>query len=402
MHLLALLITDFSISIAALVLDNSDLPRLPFLTASPPTSSSLDPETPGNEPRFSNENVNLGTTAFVTPDIPNYFTPSPNIAPGLSTNGGGLDSVSFKSTDIPNSFNFDPEIAQGQIPNVGGLDSVSYTNPDVHKLAQGPIANGGGLFISPFTNPDMSNAFTSDPNRGPIANSAGEPPTKYPSTTYTQAQIHNDYPDKMCLSHGFDDQKIQKKDQSGAACRSQYPLIYPPDPRLRQKPKGNAEPRTDPKEAENDEMDFLQLDWLDKVNRMSDDVKFRIFFSGSMGEEACKKQGLGVKEPIPFCCLGPEEGFTVPTLGQRRARRDVTLVNVYNCLQFLVGSPYCSAPRRIYCCYSWVGDVLSQWGVTALGCVKLAEDLATPLARPDPSQDPMQPQDPSHLPPSQE
>ena len=100
----------------------------------------------------------------------------------------------------------------------------------VPKLAQGLIANGDGLVISPFTNPDMSNAFTSNPNQGSIANGAGKPSTKYPSTTYTQAQIHNVYPDKMCLSHGFDDQKIQKQTKAGPHVEVNIPLYIPPTP----------------------------------------------------------------------------------------------------------------------------------------------------------------------------
>ncbi|MCJ1269885.1 hypothetical protein MMC22_009778 [Lobaria immixta] len=325
MYLLAVLIAGFSFSINTLGLDNSDEPSLAKQFLPLPGSSLLNGKTLGNKPSFFN--VNLDTTTSKTPDIAETFTFNPNIAPGFGANDGGLNSDSFETPAVPESFTLSSNVA-----------------------------------------------------KGPIANSAGESSVNNPSTAYIEPQIHKDESDQICYSHSFTGPKIRKKDRN--QCSIHDLLGLPPGF------QGNSGPRS-PEEQKNDEVIRQDEKFQEKFDAMSSDEKMETLDSVEKGRYACKEQGApGWTWTYPMCCFGPEEFFSVPTLGFRLVRRqEVIIMNVFNCRTFLLGRPSCADPKRLYCCASadlW--DMTNaQWGFKGLGCAKMEEELAVPLVWSAPS-----------------
>ena len=317
MHVLAVLMVGLSISIAAFVLDDTDNPNGENF----PLLESLLPDSSSLESETTGNEpsifkANLDTTVFQIPDKAETLTFNPNTAQGPSANAGGVDIIPFEYQAVTESSTYKPNIAQG-----------------------------------------------------PIANGAGESSINNPLTIDTEAQIDTD---ETCHSHSITGQKIKKKDETKGRCIN-------PDSLMHGSNVPHAGQRT-PREQRNDKLQQQDKDWERRVAGMSNQDARDVFNSFDEGEEACKKQGApGGQEPIPLCCLGPEENIGAPTFEPRLVRREVQLMDVYNCAVFLVGRPFCARPERVYCCKYADPNFTTDWGFKGLNCARMEYDLSVPL-----------------------
>lgn len=290
--------------------------------------------------------ANLPTLDLPLPDSLNPTTPG-NEPISFNVN---FDTTPFETLDKPESITFSPTIAQG------------------------PSANGDGLGIVPFATSDIpeSSTFSLKLAQGPSANAARASSIDYPPTPYTEAQIHTDDPNGIC----YGDSDTGQKGQTKLPCSKNIRLSIP-SPRLPNIVPNL--PRTE-EQRRNDERSFRDDQWNDNL---TDEDEKKALGTYIQGEEACKKQGSGGEEPVVQCCVGPEERFTVPTLGQRRMRRDRTITNVFNCLYYLLPRPFCLGPVKIYCCENVNFNIVTDWGWKGLDCTQLLSPPPHPNPDPD-------------------
>lgn len=286
MHLLWFLITGLSISITALLPENSDetaLAGLSLLDLQLSNPSSLNPTTPDKEPSSFNAN--------------------PNILP-------------FQNPDIPDLITFNPKITQE-----------------------------------------------------PSADSADQPSIINPSTMHAEAQTYKDDSNEICYPRSSTGRK-QKKRQS-CVNLSQY-LLPPslPDRNQAKVAEGAREIR---------DVSVKDKEWV--LENFPDDMSEEqrgedLMRLGAPGTESCSSQD-GNSYPFPLCCLGPESFISVPILGP--LLDTVILMNVYNCLLFLLGRPFC---RKKYCCRT-VGlpepGSPWMWGFKGIECLVMPELVAPPV-----------------------
>lgn len=290
--------------------------------------------------------VNLPTLDLPLPDSLNPTTPG-NEPISFLVN---FDTTPFETLDNPESVTFSPTIAQGPSANRAGLDIVPFATPDIPE----------------------SSTFSLKLAQVPSVNGARASSIDHPLTHYTEAQIHTDDSNGIC----YGDSDTGQKGQAKLPC-SKNTLLSIPSPRL---PNIDPNlPRTE-EQRRNDERFFRDEQWSDNLTD-EDEKKVKGIYI--QGEEACKKQGSGGEEPVVLCCVGPEERFTVPTLGQRRVRRNITITNVFNCLYYLLPRPFCLGPVKIYCCVKVDFIIVTDWGWKGLDCTQ----LLSPPPHPDPDHD---------------
>ena len=330
MHFLPFLIVGFSASFATLLVENSDEPILANTQlVDPPHSNALSSNLvdSGNEPSPVNFNLDaspLELTALSGSSSLNPITP----ANGPSPVNLNLDAPPFELTALSGSSSLNPITAD---------NGPSPVNPD--------------LDIVSSENLDTFDSLTSSVNlaQEPSANGATEP-----STLYAAAQNHKQNSNQICYHRIGPGRKEQKE----LSCLNVDLLV-------RGGAHRGAGART-PEQQKSDELKVYDENFLDTR-------RFDIMSSIEKGRKACKRQGWGGDKPWALCCLGPDEYIPVPTLGWRLVRRQnlVVIRNVFNCLVFLQGRPFCADFRKRFCCRSMDEHILGDWGFKGLDCAPM-------------------------------
>ena len=269
----------------------------------------------------------------------------------LPSNSEDLNLASLPSLDSPFSGLFPLGAATAdndQSLNVPDLATFSS------QIAQLPGANSDETssslnFLDPAT-------FSSQNAQLPGANSDETSSITDPSTI------------DMCHADGSTGQNVQKRE---GVCREEtYFLLRPELPKIKAGPRTEEEVKKDGKATEDKDwyknLAHPNTQWEDRV-----EIYYRLYHPG---RDWCTRHhgsgsGGSPLHPIPVCCLGPPEFVVVPTLGSKRVRRhDVTLMNEYNCLEFILGRPFCMLPEQRYCCKTLTEEI-TDWGFKALDCV---------------------------------
>ena len=271
----------------------------------------------------------------------------------------GLDTASLPSLDLPSS-ELSPlgATTPGDGPDLLGANldqSLNFLEPSTFssQIAQLPGANSA----------ETSSTFSPQIPQLPGANSAGTSSIIDPSTTDTTAQTHMDASTDVCNADRSTGQKVQKRQDS--CPNGEYFLRRP------ELPKINYAERTK-EQLENDRKARVDKKWLDEKKK-EDWLPLL-----EPGRDWCERFWGEVDDrpnfANPLCCLGPKEFITVPTLGLRRVRRQsVTLMNVHNCLLFLVGRPFCMWEEQRFCCKQITVDY-QDWGFKGLDCAEMHWD----------------------------
>lgn len=190
------------------------------------------------------------------------------------------------------------------------------------------------------------------------------------SATSKTGKTDTDSSISMCPADGSTGQNVEKRD---GICRDEsYFLLRPKLPKINYAAhKGN--------DLINDEKAKEDKEWLVKFvdPDVSPEERLVLYYPlATPGENWCGRRWEGNRAYRPFytwalCCLGPKEFINVPTLGNTLNRRQsVILVNVFNCLLFLLNRPYCTPSEQRYCCHE-VSTDLTTWGFKGLDCVEM-------------------------------
>ena len=258
--------------------------------------------------------------------------------------------------------------------DIASLPPLDLPFPDSLPLDATTTANNNQNLMS--DNPDQSlnflgpSTFSSQIAQLPGANSVETSSILDPSTADTTAQTQMDGSIAMCAADGSTGQKVQKR---GDWCPDALYFLRRPD-----LPKINYAHRTK-EEADNDRKAANDKEWLDRIvnpNLPTEERVEKYLPLMEPGREWCKRHmETEFGKPYfanPLCCLGPREFITMPTLELRRVRRQqsVTLMNVYNCVLFLLGRPYCLWEEQRFCCHE-VTIEFTDWGFKGLNCVEM-------------------------------
>lgn len=217
------------------------------------------------------------------------------------------------------------------------------------------------LPIVPSQNPDIIGSISFSPSiaQKSDANSADQPSALNPSTLYTEAQnteaqnteaqTYTDNSNEMCYPQTSTGQRRNKRQ----SCIDLSQFVFPRMPlKINQAGSRGVDKK-------NQEILERERSWKKKWFFPSDtpsDVLRQLNRLSRPGREICSFRDTTRARPVdylvPVCCLGPEEIIRVPLLGplpiSGQEMDVVNLLNVENCLLFLLGRPYCAI--RKYCC----------------------------------------------------
>lgn len=227
------------------------------------------------------------------------------------------------------------EIAVANVPlldlPLSGLSSSNSMTP-----GNKPSSFSFNSDIVSFQIPDILESTTLSPNsaREPSSNSADQPPVLNPSTIFTEVQAYTDDSNPICPLHSNTGRK--RKERQSCIDLSQF-LILPPVDEQKQD-DGTQEQREKYRVFKNDIQ--WNKDHFQGMTQEQRDNEIRKL--AAPGSSNCANRD-GEVYPFPFCCLGPSVYITVPTLPN-----EVNLMNVFNCVLFLLGRPYCNYGG--YCC----------------------------------------------------
>ena len=310
--------------------------------------------------------VFLFTTAAA---LPSSISEEFNLAslPSMDSSFSDFPPSSAAAADEPNfnlgqSLNFlEPSTLSSQNANLD--QSLNFLEPSTLSSHYSNLDQSLN-FLEPLT-------LSSQPAQLPGANS-DETTTIDPSTTSTTGQTDADVSINICHADGSTGQDVQKRED---ICRDElYFLLRPESPRTNYAaPTGND--LKNKKRADDDKK------WVENFASpdISPEERSNLYLPlAKPGEDWCRKRweagpGNRARFEWALCCLGPKEFITIPTLRFKRVRRSVTLVNVFNCLLFLSGRPFCAVPEERYCCHE-VGTPISRWGFKGLDCVEMGWD----------------------------
>lgn len=245
------------------------------------------------------------------------------------------------------------------------LSSSSSLNPTTSDNE--PSSLNVNLDLLPFQNPDIPDLIAFNPKiaQEPSADSADQPSIINPSTMHAEAQIFGDDSNEICYPRSSTGRK-RKKRQS---CINLSQYLFPPS--LPNPNRNQVEVTEGARKMS--EVSVKDKEWVLKQfpNDMSEEQRGdELMRLGALGTESCASQDTK-SYPFPLCCLGPERFISVPTLGP--LLDTVRLMNVYNCLLFLLGRPFC---LKKYCCRK-VGfpEIGSPWiwGFKGVGCIEMPE-----------------------------
>ena len=331
MNILAFLIAAFSISITALLSDNSDPTDAASLSLDLPLSGSLSPDIPDQR------------------DISSLRSESPFPSP-LSLNP-------------PASLPLDPSLFSLSPQNPTLPDSSFIDNPDVVSFGAADVPQSIAF------NPNI------DPN--PSANSVDQPSIADPSPGYTEAKTSTDDSNPKCDARSHTSRKRKKRDDEFCMTLESYlflPNLQEHSPKLQddedEEGKTYEEIRRDDKLWERQNFPS-NLDEAE-VDRLS-------FGMSSKGRNACNSRSGGYLHPL--CCLGPTQfdpamsspysmppGITMDLLPP-----SAPIMNVYRCIGFLFLRPYCTYGSA-YCCKKIRDPFLTEtWrmGFHGLDCIRM-------------------------------
>lgn len=274
-------------------------------------------------------------------------------------------AVLSTNSDEPNLTSlFDPDLANLISPDSSpsGSSLLSSTTPD---------DEWSFIDVNPDKTLDVPESFTSGSliAQQPGANGADESPIFDPATTYATAQTSEDESLEICPADSSTAQKQKKR---------QYCL-----------PLEHFLLRPEPPERTRDALTPDQKERIKKKNRTIADEKWIndripqnvdqrqrdrvITRSVQKQRDHCNSKYGSNDNGTPFngealCCWGPQEVIEVPILGLPIGQ-SVTLINVFNCLLYLIGRPFCEVPpANIYCCHG-LSPTLGDWGYKGLLCL---------------------------------
>ncbi|MCJ1424244.1 hypothetical protein MMC29_002131 [Sticta canariensis] len=328
MNFLAFLIAGFSISIAALLSDNSDPTDPASLSLDLPLSDSLSLDIPDErdiaslplESSFpSSLSLNPPASLPLDPSLSGSSPLDPTVSDKeLSPSIDNPDVVSFQAADVPESITFNPNI---------------------------------------------------DPN--PSANSADQPSITDLSPGHTEAKTSTDDSNQICDARSDTSQKLKKRDET--FCMTLESYLFLPNPKDHDHEEGESDEEIRRKDKAWERRYFLED--IDERNTL----QLSIWLS-SRGREACKTREGGIYKHA-LCCLGPEQfepairyghilppGVTIDILPPL-----APLMNVYRCIGFLDLRPFCVYGVK-YCCKFIRNPYLSEsWrmGFHGLNCIRM-------------------------------
>lgn len=276
---------------------------------------------------------------------------SSSIAALLSEN---VDEIALDSLPLLDRPFFDSSVSKPTIPD-NEPSSFNFNLDNVVPLQTSDTPES--IAFSPYMGQESS------------ANIVNQPSIIDSSSAYTEAQIYRADSNEICYPHSSIGQK-RKKRQS---CINLSQFLFAPIIPIRNEVEETEEQEWRRK-ISNDDEEWMRVKFPEGMSE--EEKAAQLDKLGGPGDEACEKAGKVY--PVPVGCLGPEFFVHVPTLNL--LPYEVDIKNVYNCVLFLLGRPFCRFTN--YCCRTLLSpgpNVEWKWGYRGIECLEMPQLIGAPL-----------------------